>query len=147
MIIHKIAFLVLALIFTCNSSQNKKLDINTSEAKGNGLEKKIYPLNDSLDYESRIEGFKKLLDNQFIYDKCTYFVIISNLDSVETGNIRNNTIVPAVESFYNDFFEKRPTDVTVIFLSKMMLATGIGPINYIQIMTYQDLVITNPMNG
>jgi hypothetical protein len=118
MIIQKIAFLVLVIILTSNPPQTKKLDVNSPNITSTGIEKKISKENDSLDYESKIEGFKKLLDNQFIYDKCTYFVIISNLDSVETDNIRNNTIVPAVECFYNDFFEKKPTEVTVIFLFK-----------------------------
>lgn len=115
---HKLAILVLALAFICNSSQNKNLGTNSPEVKNKYPENKISPENDSLDYESRIAEFKKLLDNQFIYDKCTFFVIVSNLDSVETATIRNNTIVPAVECFYNGFFEKRPTEITVIFLFK-----------------------------
>ena len=48
----------------------------------------------------------------------SYFVIASNLSEKETQDVIDNTIAKAVSCFHNDYFEKKPDDITVIFLFK-----------------------------
>lgn len=75
-------------------------------------------IKDTADYNSIIEKYKSSLDNNFFYKGCSYFVVISNLDSIETERIINKTILSAVDCFYNDYFERRPDELTTIFLFK-----------------------------
>ena len=66
---------------------------------------------------ARKELDAKLSDDFSIYEK-SYFLVASNLSSDETEKIINNTILKAVSCFYNDYFEKKPDDITTIFLFK-----------------------------
>ena len=72
---------------------------------------------DSLRAE-RIRELKVELTDEFILQEFSYFVIASNLSGNETSEIINNTIAKAVKCFYNNYFEKKPDDVTTIFLFK-----------------------------
>jgi hypothetical protein len=72
---------------------------------------------DSLRAE-RLKELKVELTNEFTLQESSYFVIASNLSENETSEIVNNTIAKAVKCFYNDYFEKRPDEVTTIFLFK-----------------------------
>lgn len=73
---------------------------------------------DSLDFAVKIEALNKKLDKSFIILESRYFIIASNLSSEETGSIVENTIVRAIDCFYNDFLEKSPNEITTIFLFK-----------------------------
>jgi hypothetical protein len=112
----KFFILVLSGIFVCSSAhlheqQNfSVLNSNTTHINLN--------YSDTLDYKTKIDKYKKLLSSDFIYDKSSYFLIISNMTENETRSIIDNTIQPAVKCFYNDFFETRPTEVITIFLFK-----------------------------
>lgn len=72
---------------------------------------------DSLRAE-RITELKRELSDEFTFQEFSYFVIASNLSASETSEIINNTISKAVKCFYNSYFEKKPDDVTTIFLFK-----------------------------
>jgi hypothetical protein len=73
---------------------------------------------DSLDFVSKISELYKSLDKSFIILENPYFIIASNLEAEETKNIVENTIVKAIDCFYNGFFEKSPDEITTIFLFK-----------------------------
>jgi len=69
-------------------------------------------------YDSVITETKKLLTDDFIIQPFSCFVIISNLQESETDKIIYNTIAPAANCFYNDFFQKRPDELIKVFLFK-----------------------------
>ena len=69
-------------------------------------------------YDSKITELKKDLSSDFSYTKNSYFLIVSNLSESETSKIIDNTVNRAVGCFYNNYIEKRPSDLTVIFLFK-----------------------------
>jgi hypothetical protein len=71
-----------------------------------------------LDYDAKIREVKVNLDGSFIIEQSSFFVVASNLGETETNRILQNTIDPAVECFYNDYFKKKPDDVTTILLFK-----------------------------
>ena len=108
-------FLILALqLWVCNNKPETRTNTNEAE-KNQPISANI---RDTLDFESKITELKNSLSNDFIIQKKSYFVIASNLSESETEKIVNNTIDRAVECFYNDYFTKRPADVTTIFLFK-----------------------------
>lgn len=72
---------------------------------------------DSLRAE-RLNELTGLLSEDFTLQEFSYFVIASNLSKNETSEIINNTISKAEKCFYNNFFEKKPDEVTTIFLFK-----------------------------
>jgi hypothetical protein len=106
-------FLIFALQFwVCNTPADQP---NAHEA---GLITSSENMQDSLDYTSKISELKKSLTDDFIVARKSYFVIASNLSQSETDAILKNTISKAVGCFYNDYFEKKPDDITTIFLFK-----------------------------
>lgn len=72
----------------------------------------------SINFESKITDLKSKLTNDFTVKAHSYFIIASNLSEEETENITINTIDKAVDCFYNDYFESKPSDATTIFLFK-----------------------------
>jgi hypothetical protein len=62
--------------------------------------------------------FKEKLTSDFCYIGCEYFLIISNLTEKETKSICDNSIKSAVQCFYNDYFEKKPTELVTVLLFK-----------------------------
>ena len=68
--------------------------------------------------EERLKELKVELTDEFVLYEFSYFVVASNLSENETSEIINNTISKAVKCFYNNYFEKKPDDVTTIFLFK-----------------------------
>jgi hypothetical protein len=90
-----------------NLAENNSGSGNLSESKGI----------DSLRKE-RLKELKVELTDEFVLYEFSYFVVASNLSENETSEIINNTISRAVKCFYNNYFEKKPDDVTTIFLFK-----------------------------
>jgi hypothetical protein len=72
----------------------------------------------SINYESQVNWLKGQLTSDFIVKGHSYFVVASNLTEEETDKHIKNTIDRAVECFYNDYFETRPSEATTIFLFK-----------------------------
>jgi len=70
------------------------------------------------DYSMKINGIKSEVSDDFIVKGFSYFVVASNLTEKETQDILDNTIAKAVSCFHNDYFEKKPDDITTIFLFK-----------------------------
>jgi len=73
---------------------------------------------DTLDFTEKIKDLKTNLGSEFTIESHLYFVIASNLGKSETQRIIDNTITAAYESFYNDYFKQKPTDITTILLFK-----------------------------
>jgi hypothetical protein len=73
---------------------------------------------DTLDFGDKINELKNSLGSDFIIESHLCFVVASNLSKTETRKIIENTITAAYESFYNDYFKQKPTDITTIFLFK-----------------------------
>jgi hypothetical protein len=111
--LYKIFLVISIQLFVCNSPPGRQT--NTHQASGENA--KVYEA-DSLDYETKINELEKNLSKDFIIKRNSYFVIGSNLSSEETDKIIENTIGRALECFYNNYFEIKPSDVTVILLFK-----------------------------
>jgi len=77
---------------------------------------RLQPL-DSLRAE-RKKQMRNLLPDEFLVEEFSSFVIASNLSKKETAEIINNTIARAEKCFFNNYLEKRPDDITTIFLFK-----------------------------
>jgi len=71
-----------------------------------------------LDFSSVRKELEPKLGSDFTMYEKSYFMIVSNLSSSETDNIINNTIIRSLGCFYNKFFDKKPDEVTTIFLFK-----------------------------
>ena len=71
-----------------------------------------------LDYDYIIEDLESKLSDDFIIKPHLYYVVVSNLFETETDRLINHTITAATECFYNNYFEKRPDEITTIFLFK-----------------------------
>lgn len=80
--------------------------------------KNNYPHFDTTNYSSIIDNYKQSLGEGFTYEGFSYFVIISNLGTDETGRVIKKTITPAIDCFYNDYLTKKPDELTTIFLFK-----------------------------
>lgn len=80
---------------------------NYNEAVGDSID---------LEFKSIIDDLESKLSDDFIIKQHMYYVIVSNLSESETDRLINNTITAATECFYNDYFERTPTEVTTIFL-------------------------------
>lgn len=105
-------FLILSLQFwVCNYIPSDRTNINKA-----GSETPALLQIDSFDYSSKISELKKKLSEDFIITNESYFVIASNLSQAETNTIIKNTILRAADCFYTDYFEKKPDDITTIFL-------------------------------
>jgi hypothetical protein len=111
--LYKIFIVISIQLFVCNNPHQHQTNTHEACSKSTGI-----ILTDSLDYETRIKELEKNLPNNFIIKQCPYFVIGSNLSSEETNKIIENTIGRAVECFYNNYFDTKPNDVTVILLFK-----------------------------
>src|SRR5437868_11076596 len=72
----------------------------------------------AFDYTPKISEIKSEVSGDFIVRGFSYFVIASNLSEKETQDVMDNTIAKAVSCFHNDYFEKKPDDITTIFLFK-----------------------------
>ena len=72
----------------------------------------------SLDYESVVSDLKSHLPDDFIVKPHLYYAVVSNLSEDKTNHLIENTITRATDCFYNDYFEKKPDEVTTIFLFK-----------------------------
>jgi len=70
------------------------------------------------DCSQKITEIKSEISDDFIVKGFSYFVIASNLSEKETQDVMDNTIAKAVSCFHNDYFEKKPDDITTIFLFK-----------------------------
>lgn len=107
-------FLIFSLQFwVCNQAPDDRTNINKADSE----HVKYYHV-DSLDYSSKISELKKTLPEDFIIAEESYFVIASNLSRDETKAIISNTISRAADCFYNDYLDKKPDDITTIFLFK-----------------------------
>ena len=109
-------FLLIITFFLINCSQGSKPIIK--ETPSVKTKKNISGDTAVFDYSSKISEIKSQLNEDFSVTGFSYFVIASNLSEKETKNINDNTITKAVECFYNDYFEKRPDEITTIFLFK-----------------------------
>ncbi|MCI0450664.1 MAG: hypothetical protein L0Y79_12955 [Chlorobi bacterium] len=108
------------LISNCRSNLNppaerveRTYEVKDSEVKDSDVKDSA-----TLNYEQKITELKSKLSEDFTVTGHSYFVIASNLSDDETEKITSNTIDRAVECFYNDYFEIKPNDITVIFLLK-----------------------------
>ncbi|MBZ0202446.1 MAG: hypothetical protein IT281_02950 [Ignavibacteria bacterium] len=70
------------------------------------------------DFNNRIEELKRLLSSDFTVEQHSYFIIVSNLSAEETEKVTAGTIDKAVDCFYNNYFDSRPSEPTTIFLFK-----------------------------
>jgi len=107
---------ILLITFTsasCNSTVEQK-SAGTPEVTA------LAPKTDSasINYESQVNWLKGQLTGDFIVKGHSYFVIASNLSEEETEKITQTTIDRAIECFYNDYFQTKPTEATTIFLFK-----------------------------
>jgi len=109
-------FLLIITFFLINCSQGSKPIIK--ETPSVKTKKNISGDTAVFDYSSKISEIKSQINDDFSVTGFSYFVIASNLSEKETKNINDNTISKAVECFYNDYFEKRPDEITTIFLFK-----------------------------
>lgn len=110
--IYRIFTIIFLQFWGCTPNSGNQT--NTHEAERINLPSK----SDSLDYQSKINELKSSLTEDFIIRKESFFVIASNLSQEETNKITDNTINRAVECFYNDYFIRKPDEVTTIFLFK-----------------------------
>jgi hypothetical protein len=111
--------LILLAFFSisCNSKPySEQNSFSNQEVKGHNSST-IFNI-DSLDFISKIAELNKKLDDSFIILENRYFIIASNLSTEETSDIVENTIVRAIDCFYNDYLEKSPNEITTIFLFK-----------------------------
>jgi hypothetical protein len=110
------------LIILATTSCNSASCNSTVEQKSAGTPEVIIPApkidSASINYESQVNWLKGQLTSDFIVKGHSYFVIASNLSEEETNKITQTTIDRAVECFYNDYFQTRPTEATTIFLFK-----------------------------
>jgi hypothetical protein len=110
----RIVIFLFSLAFLCNSQpQNESIQKSTNDT---GSKKTSDTF--ALDYDSRLKEIKGSVGADFLFIKDSYFLIVSNLSENETNEIVSNTINKAVGCFFNNYFETKPTDVTVIFLFK-----------------------------
>ena len=113
---YKIIFLsVLFIVLSCNTKSSQGIQTDKQEETI-----KAVKASDSVkfDFESKITEFRKQLSPDFIYKTYSSFLVISNLSETETQKSIDNTIASAEECFYNDYFEKKPDEITTIFLFK-----------------------------
>ncbi len=114
-------FIILILIFISSSCQSNSTN-NSIEKQSAGKTESTKPVvkmdSVSINFDSRIKELKGQLSSDFTVNAHSYFVITSNLSESETEKITGNTIDKAVDCFYNDYFSKKPDDVTTIFLFK-----------------------------
>lgn len=77
-------------------------------------------LNDSIniDKSKEIAWLQNKLNTDFIIKDYLFYIIASNLDEERTNELITETIGKATDCFYNNFFEKKPTQSTTIFLFK-----------------------------
>jgi hypothetical protein len=109
---------IIIIIFISSACRsNNKIDI---QPPGNPENTKPAVKNDSvsINFEAKLNELKSKLSSDFSIEAHSYFVIASNLSESETEKILNNTVDKAVDCFYNDYFSKKPNDVTTIFLFK-----------------------------
>ncbi|MBM4157274.1 MAG: hypothetical protein FJ216_00640 [Ignavibacteria bacterium] len=106
--------LILSVFLSLSCWNNRKEDeIKKIEVKNNRFSDTTI-----FNYDSVITETKNLLTDDFIIQPFSCFVIISNLQESETDKIIYNTIAPAANCFYNDFFQKRPDELIKVFLFK-----------------------------
>jgi hypothetical protein len=104
-----IFLLACTCVFTANSCSKQNVHGITA----------LHPADTTgLDFESVRKELEPKLNSEFTFYEKSYFLIVSNLSSAETDNIISNTINRAVGCFYNNYFEKKPDEVTTIFLFK-----------------------------
>ena len=70
----------------------------------------------NLEFKSVIEELESKLSDDFTIKQHMYYVVVSDLSEEKTNQLINHTITATTECLYNDYFEKRPTEVTTIFL-------------------------------
>lgn len=107
--------LIIPLLISCYTISDKdkkhlKKDSISSEQLSLKQDTSIQQIN------QKIDSLKKILTEDFYITSYSAFVIASNLSEEKTNSIIQNTIAPAYQSFYNDFFKKQPDDITTIFL-------------------------------
>ncbi|RPI17923.1 MAG: hypothetical protein EHM58_07300 [Ignavibacteriae bacterium] len=112
-----IIILLTFLSFACNSKPYSGQNSFSSRQVKEYNSPVIFNI-DSLDFVSKIDELNKKLDKSFVIFENQFFIIASNLSAEETDNIVGNTIVRAIDCFYNDYFEKSPNEITTIFLFK-----------------------------
>ena len=100
-------FLLVFSSFSCtkNEAVHKQVNFASSKKDSSGI-----------DFTSVRKEFDGKLTDDFSIEERSYFLIISNLSKGETGKIIDNTILRAVDCFYNDYFETKPLEATTIFL-------------------------------
>ena len=72
----------------------------------------------NIDKSAEITRLKNKLSQDFIIKDFSYYIIVSNLNEEKTDDLITETIGKATNCFYNDFFYKKPTESTTIFLFK-----------------------------
>ncbi len=117
----RLFFLCLFVLSGCSSATvNHALKLNESPSKrfSLGVNDSAIATISQIEFESRIEELKNSLSNDFSVEQHSYFIIVSNLTASETEKVTSGTIDKAVDCFYNNYFNAKPSEPTTIFLFK-----------------------------
>ena len=100
-------FLLAINSFSCSKIETglKQVNLASSRKDSSGI-----------DFSSAKKDLEGKLTNDFLIRERSYFLIVSNLSETETDKIIDYTILRAVDCFYNNYFETKPTEATTIFL-------------------------------
>lgn len=98
------------LMLFCGNAKERNIN-QTSTIKIDTLS--LQPKFDSVE-----SMYKDILPNDFVYVKARCFLLVSNLSLNETISLSKNSVERAYRCFYNNYFEKEPTDVIAVFLFK-----------------------------
>lgn len=69
-------------------------------------------------YDSVMKDLREKLNSDFNYVTYKCFLVVSNLESNKTFDIVERTLKDVYQSFYNDFFEREPDELIIVFLFK-----------------------------
>ena len=104
--------------FLCQETSDETSGIASNEISESTDKSKIINDTLALNYESVVSELENHLSDDFIIKPYLYYVVVSNLSEDETGQLMENTITKATDCFYNDYFRKKPDELTTIFLFK-----------------------------
>lgn len=111
-------FLLSAVFIVCgNKSEDAAKDQSSDSSKIISEITKTSEATDTLfNKDSAITALKEVLSDEFCYVKSGYFLAVSNLSETETRKIADNSIKNSVDCFFNDYFEKTPTELITVFM-------------------------------
>jgi hypothetical protein len=92
-----------------------KRDVGVKPVISNAVKDTTYFVSQSDSVQSYL---KETLSSDFCFVNSGYFLIVSNLTPDETKAISENSVRKALNSFYNDYFTAKPTELVTIFLFK-----------------------------